>query len=240
MKKSSLIENYQERGYLLVRDAVPHKTIDQLLEQFLALVKEVSGRVFDDPHSAEIATFLKEHKEIQSTVYNEIRRPNWLVNFSLEAGIVEAVKKLLGSDIALLRKIPFRIDVPLDTIEFAAWHQDHYYVRGNLEIVTVWVPMQDTTYLNGCLAVMPGTHRLGPLEHDKVVLGKRHYPSKVFDREVRYVEIKKGDILLFHSCLLHSSNLNLSNAIRFSAQPRYTRTTEPTDPGMEGIIPIQA
>jgi ectoine hydroxylase-related dioxygenase (phytanoyl-CoA dioxygenase family) len=113
-------------------------------------------------------------------------------------------------------------------------------VRGSVDTVTAWVPMQDTNYLQGCLAVMPRSHTLGLLEHDMKVLGKRHYPSHVFDREVRYVEMNKGDVLLFHSCLLHSSSLNLSNAIRFSVQARYARVGERVDEGMGGIIPLAA
>lgn len=231
--------NFQDSGYILIRDVVPCKAIDQLLENFLRLVHQLTGVRFEDAQSPEIATYLKEHKDIQGRVYDEIRRPPWLTEFSQMTNIIEPVKRLLGPDIALMRKIPFRIDVPLDTVEFAAWHQDYYYVRGNLDIVTAWIPMQDTPYLNGCLAVMPGSHKLGPLEHDMVVVRKRHCPSNIFDREIRYVEMRRGDMLLFHSCLLHSSNLNFSDALRCSVQPRYTRAAESTDPGMGGIVLVQ-
>lgn len=238
MVSSSFPAEYQDFGYLLVRETVSHNGIDQLLDHFLTRINEMTGLKFEDAHSIEVSAYLKDHKEVQGRVYKEIRRSSLLAQFSQLPGIVEPVRRLLGPDIALMRKIPFRIDVPLDTAEYAVWHQDHYYVRGNLDIITAWVPMQNTTYLNGCLAVMPGSQKLGPLEHDMVVLGKRHYPSAIFDRKVKYVEMRKGDMLLFHSCLLHSSSLNLSSAIRFSVQPRFTRVTQPIDPGMGGSIPV--
>jgi ectoine hydroxylase-related dioxygenase (phytanoyl-CoA dioxygenase family) len=67
---------------------------------------------------------------------------------------------------------------------------------------------------------------------------KRHYPSGIFDREVRYVEMRRGDLLLFHSLLLHSSGINLSDCARLSLQPRYTCLDDETDPSMGEVISI--
>ena len=40
-------------------------------------------------------------------------------------------------------------DLPGVTRELAVWHQDYRYVRGNTDIVTAWVPLQDTPYVRG-------------------------------------------------------------------------------------------
>lgn len=230
---------FQNDGFALVRDCMPRSAIDRLLSRFLDLVSELSGRRFDDAHSEEIASFLGRNRDVQARVYDDIRKPNWLVEFSLESCLVDAVAAVAGTtDLVLQGKIPFRIDTPRETSELAVWHQDHWYVRGNTEILTAWIPMQDTGYLNGCLAVMPGSHKLGPLDHSVVVLNKRHVPRDVYDREMRYVEMRKGDVLLFHSLLLHSSNINLSRSIRYSAQPRYSPARLPTDSAMGERIAV--
>lgn len=228
---------FERNGFILVRDCVPGAAIDRLMRRFLDLVEERSGRRFDDPHGREIADFLGNNRAVQARVYDDIRGPDWLVELSLDARLIHAVNTILGTtDVALQRKIPFRIDTPLETSELAVWHQDHWYVRGNTQVVTAWLPMQDTDLFRGCLSVMPGSHRLGPLDHDVVVLGKRHAPRGIYDREVRYVEMRKGDALLFHSLLLHSSNLNFSESIRYSVQPRYSPAHLPTDPNMGNRI----
>ena len=59
-------------------------------------------------------------------------------------------------------KIPLRFDLPGVSRELAIWHQDYWYVKGNVDVVTAWVPMQDTPYELGCVMVMPGSHKLGP------------------------------------------------------------------------------
>jgi ectoine hydroxylase-related dioxygenase (phytanoyl-CoA dioxygenase family) len=148
------------------------------------------------------------------------------------------VRDLLGAPIGLLQKIVLRIDLPLVTRELAVWHQDHFYVKGNRRIVTAWIPLQDTSYREGCLMVMPGSHELGYLPHTNEALGKRHYPTGIFERPVRYVEMRRGDALMFHALMLHSSSVNLSEHARLSIQARYTLLGEPTDPGMGGVIPV--
>lgn len=229
---------YEESGYTIARQSIDYGAIDLLLSKYLGLVEQISGRRFTDAQSPALAEFMNENKPIQTQVYDEIRRPPWVHELCLASALVDPVRTLLGERVGLFRKVPFRIDAPLETAQFAVWHQDYFYVLGNTDVVTAWVPLQDTTYLNGCLALMPGSHKLGPIEHDMTVLGKRHFPSNVFDREVRYAEVRKGDVVLFHSCMLHSSGLNLSTSIRYSLQARYTRLGEPVHPGMGGVIPV--
>ena len=237
---SETVATFRERGYVVAAGQVPIGAIDLLLQRFVSLLNRVSGQAFVDAHAPDVGAYLNTHKDVQALVYDEIRKPDWLAELSSQKTLIAAVSALIGPDIGLLKKIPLRIDAPMETAQYAVWHQDYFYVRGNQDIVTAWIPLQDTRYINGCLSVMPGSHQLGPVEHDGKVLGKRDYPSNVFDREVRYVEVKRGDAILFHSCLLHSSSLNLSTSVRFSVQARYTPIPLPVDPGMGGVIPLVA
>ncbi len=138
----------------------------------------------------------------------------------------------------LMGKMPFRIDLPNVVRELAVWHQDYFYVKGNTDIVTAWIPVQDTTFRESCLLVMPGSQKLGPIPHDGEVLGKRHYPRAIFDREVRYVETARGDLSLFNELLLHSSGVNVSSRGRFSVQARYSRLDAPMNSSMGAVMPI--
>ena len=63
-------------------------------------------------------------------------------------------------------------------------------------------------------------------------------PSTIFDREVRLVEMRKGDVLYFNALLFHSGNLNVSPSIRYSLQPRFTPEGAPTNPAMGDLIGI--
>jgi len=234
---SDLTLRYASEGFALVRNAIPAQAIDELLAKYLDLVERITGRRFADAHGEEIVAFYNEHQELESEVYLRIRETPWLVAFSSMPAIVDTVRSLLPGGFSVFSKIPFRIDMPLWTKELALWHQDHHYVRGNTDIVTAWIPFQDTSYFNGCLSVMPGSHALGPVAHDGKV-GKKSVPTSIFDREIRLVEMRKGDVLYFNALLFHSGNLNVSPSIRYSLQPRFTPLGAPTDPAMGDLIPI--
>lgn len=232
-------QQYGRDGFLLIRGAVPSAAIDRLEWEFLRLVEEWSGRHFESSQSEDFSRFLLDNRELERKLYDGVRQFPWLAEFSKFADIAQPVSELLGESAGLLSKIPFRIDLPGVMRELAVWHQDYRYVGGNTEIITAWIPLQDTPYARGCLMVMPGSHGMGILDHDMEVLGKRHYPSGIFGREVRYVEMQKGDLLLFHSLLLHSSGLNMSPTVRLSIQARYSALSAPTDPSMGQVIPVR-
>lgn len=221
-----------------MRGALPVDLLDRLEASWLGLVEAWGGRRFEGAQSEELAQFLLENRELERKLYDGIREYPWLAELGACREIAGPVTDLLGEPAGLMGKIPFRIDLPGVTRELAVWHQDYRYVRGNTGIVTAWVPLQDTPYVRGCLMVMPGSHELGILEHDREVFGKRHYPSGIFGREVRYVEMQRGDLLLFHSLLLHSSGLNMSPTPRLSIQARYSALSAPTDPSMGSVIPV--
>jgi ectoine hydroxylase-related dioxygenase (phytanoyl-CoA dioxygenase family) len=226
-----------ETGYALVRNAVSRESIDLLLTRYLGLVKDVTGRAFADPYGEDLVDYFNTRRDQESEIYVRIRDTPWLEEFSRQPGIVEVIRSLVDGPCALFRKIPFRIDMPEWVHELALWHQDYFYVRGNTDVITAWIPMQDVTYLNGCLSVMPRSHLLGPVEHG-LKIGKKSVPATIFGSEIRMVEMKQGDLLVFSALMLHSGNLNLSTTIRYSLQPRYTPVGRPIDPSMGGSLEI--
>ncbi len=130
-------------------------------------------------------------------------------------------KALLGPHCQLYGKIPLRIDVPGVSKELAAWHQDDFYVKGAPNELVAWIALQDTPMHLGALSVIKGSHTDGPIPHI-VKWGKKSLPVGCFDRPVSIVEVKKGDVLLFNSYTLHTSNMNFSDQIRYSLQLRFT------------------
>jgi len=234
----SQIGQYRRDGFLLIRSALPGVVLDRLEDSFLELVEAWGHRRFPATQSEDLAQFLLDNRELERKLYDGIRNYPWLTELGACREIAGPVGDLLGGQVGLMGKIPFRIDLPGVTRELAVWHQDYRYVRGNTDIITAWIPMQDTTYARGCLMVMPGSHEMGVLEHDRDLLGKRHYPSGIFSREVRYVEMQRGDLLLFNALLLHSSGLNMSPTVRLSIQARYSELSATTDPAMGKVIPV--
>ncbi|MFD2612332.1 phytanoyl-CoA dioxygenase family protein [Paenibacillus gansuensis] len=98
-----------------------------------------------------------------------------------------------------------------------AAHQDYYYIKNDpMTMVAAWTAMEDQVdEENGCLWVIPGTHKLGLLPHGAVKNLDEHEPwtdeTEGIDLTKQIpVIMEKGDILFFHELLIHSSNRNRS------------------------------
>jgi ectoine hydroxylase-related dioxygenase (phytanoyl-CoA dioxygenase family) len=100
------------------------------------------------------------------------------------------------------------------------WHQDSYYFPFDppRPVVGVWLAVTEATIDNGCLHVLPGSHR-EPV-HD-------HVPDRREGANYGYVEIvdhdlassepvlmAPGDLLVFDSHLMHRSTDNRSSGRR--------------------------
>jgi phytanoyl-CoA hydroxylase len=112
------------------------------------------------------------------------------------------------------------------------WHQDYGYWYKNQfllpdQMMSVMVAITDANRLNGCLQVIKGSHKMGRVEHG--FAGEQNGASQAYvdlalkTMEHVYVELKAGDVLFFHSNLLHRSEANLSDNARWSLISCYNR-----------------
>jgi phytanoyl-CoA hydroxylase len=110
------------------------------------------------------------------------------------------------------------------------WHQDSWYFpfEPARPITGVWLAVTQATLENGCLHVLPGSHREPVHEH---------VPDRRPDANYGYVEIidhnmsgstpvlmDPGDLLLFDSHLMHCSTDNESDGVRAAMVYHYCAT----------------
>jgi len=112
------------------------------------------------------------------------------------------------------------------------WHQDYGYWYKNEfllpdQMMSVMVAITDANPENGCLQVIKGSHKMGRVEHgfagEQVGAAQRYVDLALKTMELVYVELQAGDVLFFHSNLLHRSEANLSDKPRWSMISCYNR-----------------
>ncbi len=111
-----------------------------------------------------------------------------------------------------------------------AAHQDYYYINNEpRSMIAGYIAHDRIDEENGCLWVIPGSHKLGLLPHGAV---RNHEEHEEWTDETEGAELEKeipvimekGDILLFHELLIHSSTKNRSlNRWRRSYVCHYVR-----------------
>jgi hypothetical protein len=110
-------------------------------------------------------------------------------------------------------------------LQATPWHQDQGVITpeaDKTDILSVWIPIMDATVENGCLCIIPGSHR------DELAPHCFEIPERFRDLNVTPMPMKAGSILMFHRLVKHSSLPNLSNDIRFSFDLRYSPVGQPT------------
>jgi ectoine hydroxylase-related dioxygenase (phytanoyl-CoA dioxygenase family) len=92
------------------------------------------------------------------------------------------------------------------------WHQDNGYTPVlPEEYLTCWLALEDANIHNGCIWVLPETHKQGLVEHKETSIGKQCYFGS--DPGVA-VELRKGGMAFFSSLMFHRSGPNVSDSIR--------------------------
>ena len=100
------------------------------------------------------------------------------------------------------------------------WHQDSRYWAFDYEnLVSVWLALGDEDKTNGCLRVIPGSHKLNfdPGRFDAAMFLRPDLPeNKLLIQQAAAVELDPGDVLFFHSRLFHAAGRNLSEETKLS------------------------
>lgn len=123
--------------------------------------------------------------------------------------ITGVVKSVLGDAIELYQSMAL-VKPAYGGVE-KPWHQDNaYFSVENLDqVIGCWIALDDATVENGCMHLLVGGHRLGPLRHhhtyDCEIVPDRFDPSSAVP-----IELKAGGLLLFHSNLPHQTPPNHS------------------------------
>ena len=115
------------------------------------------------------------------------------------------------------------------------WHQDvRYWSFERPELVNVWIALGDETPENGCLRVIPGTHREAwdPSRFDAEKFLKADSPVNA-DLLAAAVDVplKAGDGLFFHARLFHAARRNRTHEPKWSAVFTARPADNPPIPG---------
>lgn len=153
--------------------------------------------------------------------------PPLFESISCDPRMEAILRPLIGSRIEFLSAKPV---FKSPTVHFASpWHQDQAYWGGATKF-SAWIALEDATTENGCLRVIPGSHRR--VRDHMAVQDARGFSNRVSDddlkgEEMLDVEMKCGDVLVFHDRLLHSSHPNRSGRERWSFISTYRNADVP-------------
>jgi len=99
---------------------------------------------------------------------------------------------------------------------FLPWHQDRWTWLDRDPQITVWTALDPATVDNGCVQVVPGSHKLGLVNpaHPSGFLTKEQAAQHATADKIQYLELDAGEAVLLHNYLLHASDVNRTDIPR--------------------------
>ncbi len=215
------IEAFRSSGYLLVPGVVGGEDLSAMRQELAGWIEEsrthranygVMARNklrFDlEPgHSAEVPRLRRVANPVDiSPAY---RRVLW------EGPIPELVGDLIGPDVKFHH---CKLNIKLPGMKtFVGWHQDHPFdPHTNDDIVVALVLLDDMNVENGCLYVVPGSHRQKFTHYrgDDFVGETPAELAETFARDAVPIIGRAGDLCLIDTWMVHGSPANLSSEPR--------------------------
>ena len=149
--------------------------------------------------------------------------------------LLDVMEDLLGPNL-LLTGAAFRIKPP-DGRTFAEWHQDSYVAAIEPFFCTATLALSEYSAENGCLRVIPGSHRWGTLPmsdtgDEDSILSRPYRVTCDFD-ETQAVDVvmRPGELTLQHDHTIHGSRPNRSDARRIGLLADFTTPDARKDSG---------
>ena len=152
---------------------------------------------------------------------------DWAYRLATRDALLNAVEDVLGEDILIDGTLVF-YKPPKDS-SYVSWHQDSVYSGWHLTpTISAWIALTASHAANGCMRVIPGSHKQGLLEHDNVrddpnLLNKRgeRIAMDVDESQAVDVVLQPGEMSLHHNTIIHGSNPNLSDEARIGFIVRF-------------------
>lgn len=204
-------QRYERDGYVLF-----HRAIDD----------DLIGEARD-----HIEWLGKKHPELRPEQYHHqlIKDDPFWVRLISDDRLLDIAEQFIGPHIALFAS--HYISKPPYDGQAVLWHQDgSYWPLEPMDVVSLWLAVDDSTPENGCMRVIPGTQRLDlqelrPRKDVPNVLSSEIDPSFVDESKAVDCELKAGGVEVHHPNIIHGSNANHSPKRRCGLTIRYIPTT---------------
>lgn len=208
------LDFYHQNGYLLVEGLLTGEEASSLRRECHALVDRLSAQTNIDATWGAARTAVAEAKETK--IYHCHNVQFYSAAFTrllVHEGLTEAASQIIGSPNVQLHHTKMFIKPPEKGSPFPM-HQDHpYFPHARHSMIAAILFFDDAPEEKGCVRVVPGSHKLGPLEHDSK--GGWHLPFSQYPIESAVAcPAKAGDALFFSYLTIHGSGVNVSPEAR--------------------------
>lgn len=221
------VSYYHEHGYVVPTYSLPRARVAQLTDALDTLIRENP-----DVRPEQLISVHVRGRDGRTNAEG-VRGSEDFLELARDPAILDCVESVLGPDIVLWGCAMF-CKPPGDGMAVPMHQDGHYWPIRPLATCTVWVAIEDSDRENGCLQVVPGTHRGQQVYAHETRTGHVALSEQVVDgsyetSDVTDIELKAGQMSMHDVYLLHGSNANTSSRRRSGLALRYMPATSVWD-----------
>ena len=190
------LRQYQDEGYLYPIDVLTPAEVAACRASLEAVEARQGGKL-------EPAQRPKSHLLFK-----------WLDDLIRDPRVLDPIEALIGPNILCWNTIFWIKDARSET--FVSWHQDDaYWGLSNDKVITAWLALSPAGVENGCMRVMPRTHRGAGLNHqetyhqDNMLTRGQVITDGVDDDHAVHMALAPGQMSIHNYRLAHASGPNM-------------------------------
>lgn len=248
------VEHFNREGYLIVPEVFDPAELEPLRQALHAAIREKvaelqrDGRLTDDhgelAFDQQLAAIYSDSKDNGEAVIRHLEglrgggfHSPEMFDLIAHPRLLAAVRGLLDTN-EIVASSAYRIRPKLPQVGrgIVPWHQDSGYFAEHCDtelIITCWVPMVDATVENGCMQILPRTHRGQVVRHHTggnagfLVIKDEDLPDD--PQRAITAACPRGGVVFMTNRTPHCSTPNASDHIRWSTDLRYQSAEVPSN-----------
>jgi ectoine hydroxylase-related dioxygenase (phytanoyl-CoA dioxygenase family) len=234
------LQQFDEQGYIILRDVIPAAALERVQEVFESVVERLATTWYEEGLITETYAdlpFAKRFAALRAQLPSRFPT-SWRKAMLSEAvydlwqlpQLTGPVRSLAGDELYAHGVWNGRPREPHTSVQKVLWHQDAHYYKGwdkaDGTLISVWMPLVPVDAPSGCLQLLEGSQRKGYVERVRGANGL----FTVRDEELEGFPVitaamQPGDALFFSDLTLHQALANEADYVRWSIDIRFGSAT---------------
>lgn len=213
---------FQQNGYLVLVGGFSQQEVDALNAETVAIcrgqrgemhMREDRGRADNDIDPATLAELPDAEVISRFLCIHQVHKFSDKMHAALaQPSLVKVLTGVVSPNVKCMQSMLF---IKASGKPGQAWHQDEDYIpTRDRSLIGAWIALDDAVVENGCLWVIPGSHKHGvlwpqyPHNDPRYDCAGMAYDFPYTDADAVPVEVPAGSIVFFNGYLLHKSMPN--------------------------------
>ncbi len=218
------MEQFEQDGYLLLRNMVPPTACEEMLSITEAHLRSAVPPLeyeADVGYPGAPASLAAPGGKTVRRLRDAYHRAACFRQWARDASLVAGLAQLFGEDVYL--SLAHHNCVMTKHPDFGTatgWHRDiRYWSFTRPDLISVWLALGTENAANGGLKFIPGSHRMQiePAQLDALDFLRPDSPDNqaLFEQGIT-LALQQGDVVFFHSGLFHAAGKNTAASMKAS------------------------